>query len=621
MKDSQAGSFDQALQALLSQSARRLVRDASPAPYLEWIAREGPVIGAGMLAPEARAPGQEVEATRLMRLFGHMIYATMPLPQQQFEPVPITLPQGHEPCVCGSLRRFRDCCSGMLDTLPRLPVEMAMPHVLDAMGKAAWPALPAQGAPVRLVESAADAFRRQRRFKDGVALLEPWAAQPGRYPEAWAAVLDLLGDLYADLRKPRKRKMLAQAMIERGEPAVQSKGWQRLCLMATDAGRRTQAAEAYTQAQRLAPDDPALALLELSMLLGFGETVQAAERAQFHVRRLSRMNADGRYDDLIEGLREMGERGHGFLEDVSLAHEPELARLDAWAATLPAPQLRIELSRCTADDLGELTPSASLQLLLALWRDRFDLQAPALVSLQTARGDPWQGFADWMPLLENEPALGDSFEVLDALLMALQAHPSAGAFAAARRLMARALALWDQLRERFPRAACRWAVWPNRPALRVLAQHIAADATPDAEHSFEWLRHLVEVVNPNDNHGFRTRLAAVFLRRGMFSEALALSDRYPDDLDQMMLARVLALWHGSQRGAAAKLLADTLRSNPKLAKVMRSARPPQPRHDEFITVGSLQEAEVAYAEQWDLWQDAELREMLMTVSRRTGSSR
>jgi tetratricopeptide (TPR) repeat protein len=617
--DTPPGSFESALQGLLAASARWLLRDATPGPYLDWMARDGPALGAGMLPADARGPGHEVESARLMRLFGHVIYATLPLPQQGFEPGRIGLPGPAEPCVCGSLRRFRHCCEATLDSLPRLPAEMAMPHVLDAMGRSAWAALPPR-APVRLVEAAAEAFRQQHRFKDSVALLEPWAAQQGCYPEAWAALLDLLADLYADLNKPRKRRALAQAMIDRGEPAVQSKGWQRLCLMATDAGRRSRAAEAYTRAQRLAPDDPALSLLELSMLLGFGEARQASQRAQFHVRRLGRMNTDGRFDDLIDGLREMGERGHGFLEDVSLAHEPELARLDTWAGTLGAPQLRIDLARCSPDDLGELTPAAPLAGLLDLWRSSFDLQAPALVSLQTARGDPWPGFAQWMALLEEQPTLGDSFEVLDALLMALQAHPSPGALAASRRLRARALALWEQLRQRFPRAACRWAVWPNRPALRVLAQHIAADATPMAEHSFEWLRHLVEVVNPNDNHGFRTRLAAVFLRRGMFSEALALSDRYPDDLDQMMLARVLALWHGSQRGAATALLADTLRSNPKLAKVMRSARLPQPRQDEFITVGSLQEAQLAYAEQWDLWQDAELREMLMAVSRRQGSA-
>jgi hypothetical protein len=606
----QAGVFEQALHHLLAASAKLLVRDAAPAPFLEWIARQGPVLGAGMLPAEVQG-GQGPDAAQLMRLFGHMIYAMLPLPQHGFQPLDIGLPGQDQHCLCGAARTFRQCCEPVLDTLPKLPPEMAMSHVLDALGKAHWAGLPGQGVAPRLVEAAADVFRHQRRFKDGVALLEPWAAWPGTYPDAWAALLDLLGDLYADLRRPRKRRILALAMIERGERAVQSKGWQRLCLMATDAGRRAEAAHAYEQAQRLAPDDPALPLLELSMLLGFGDPALAAQRAQFHIHRLGRMNADGRHDDLIAGVREMGERGQGFLEDVSLAHEPELARLNAWAAALPPAQLRLRLARCTPQDMGELIPAEALAGPLQRWAA---CTGPGLAAID------WSRFAGWMDVLATEPLLGDSFEVLDVLLAALQSHPSPGAPAVARRLGARAMALWGQLQGQFPRAACRWAVGPNRPALRLLAQHVAADTTAWAEHSFDWLCHLVEVLNPPDEHGLRMRLVAVLLRRGLFEQALALSQRHPDDTAEMALAHVLALWHTGQRSAATARLVGVLRGHPQLVRVMRAARPSR-RADDAGTAGPLRQARLAYAEQWDLWQDPELREMLMTVSRRTGSSR
>lgn len=609
MGQAQAGVFEQALHRLLAASAKLLVRDAAPGPFLDWIAREGPVLGAAMLPAEVES-GQGPDAHQLMRLFGHMIYAMLPLPQHGFQPLDIGLPGQDQHCLCGAARPFRRCCEPVLDTLPKLPPEMAMSHVLDALGKAHWAGLPALAVAPRLVEAAADVYRQQRRLRDGVALLEPWAGQPGTYPDAWAALLDLLGDLYADLRRPRKRRALALAMIARGERAVQSKGWQRLCLMATDAGRRAEAARAYEQAQRLAPDDPALPLLELSMLLGFGDTGLAAQRAQFHIRRLARMNSDGRHDDLIAGVREMGVRGQGFLEDVSLAHEPELARLDAWAAALPPAQPRLRLDRCTAQDLGELTPAEVLAGPLQRWA--------ACAGPDGAIA--WSSFAGWMDVLAAEPLLGDSFEVLDALLSALQSHPSPGAPAVARRLGARAMALWAQLRARFPRAACRWAAWPNRPALRLLAQHVAADTTAWAEHSFDWLRHLVEVLNPSDEHGLRTRLVAVLLRRGLFEPALALSRHHPDDTAEMALAHVLALWHTGQRNAAMARLADILRANPPLARVMRAARPSW-RLDTAGMAGPLRQARLAYAELWDLWQDPELREMLMVVSRRTGSSR
>jgi hypothetical protein len=437
-------------------------------------------------------------------------------------------------------------------------------------------------------------------------------------PAAWAELLDMLGDAYADLDKPRKRKALAEAMIERGEPAVQSKGWQRLCLMLTDAGKYDDARTAFGHAQRLAPDDPALSLLEVSMLLGFGQGERASERARFHAKRLQRVNVGGDFDDLIDMLDRFGERGADVLAEVAFDHAPELRRLDTWLAALPAPLLRIDLERCSKEDLGEFVPVPTLAKLHKRWQRAFVVEMPSLVSLQAEASDAWRQADRWLALLEAEPALGDSFDVLDGLLLALEAHPSPAAASVARRVIGRALGLWSALRDRFPRARSHWAVWPNRPAMRLLAQHIVADPTPDAESSYDWLKHLVEVLNPNDNHGFRSRLALVYLRRGLSAEALALTARYADDTGEMTLARVLALWHGEQRGAATSLLAETLRANAKLAKVMRSTTRPEPSHGDYITVGSVQEAQRAYADQFDLWQGPALREVIMAVSRRSG---
>jgi tetratricopeptide (TPR) repeat protein len=610
--------FSQSLDLLIRTGASKLVRDADPQAYLDWIARDGASIGPGVLPPPMRGEAHAVDASRLMRLIGHMIYAATPLPQHRFQPRRLPLPGRNDPCLCGSLRKFKQCCEPMMAALPSLSEAMTTPAVLDAMGKKAWRELPASRIAPRLVDEVAAMLRHEHRLADAVALLEPWAAQPGRYPDEWADLLDLLGDLYADLGKPRKRKALAQAMIERGGPLVQAKGWQRLALMAADAGKPDEARAAFTNAQRLAPDDPALALLDVTMLLGLDEAAQARARAQFHVRRLERMNADGRHDDLIAALQRLGEQGFAYFEHATLEHDPQLGRLDTWLAALPSPQLRLDLRDAGADDLGELRPAKALDDALERWHAVFDAGAPTLVALHAGGGDAWRGFGKWMALLEAEPALGDSFEVIDGLLLALEAHPSPASAAVSRRLLERGLALWAQLRERFPRARCEWGVWSNQPALRVLAQHVVADDTPAAERSFDVLRHLVEVLNPNDNHGFRTRLAAVLLRRGLHADALALAERYPDDSDEMALAHVLALWHLGRRGEATSLLAETLRAGRHLAKVLRSTVKPKPRESAYVTLGSLQEAQLAYRDQFDLWQEPALREMVEGVVRRIG---
>lgn len=591
MPGAQAGAFEQGLHQLLRASAKVLVRDAAPGPYLDWIVRDGMALGAGLLPAEAQPPAPQ--ADQLMRLFGHVLYAMLPLPQHDFRPREIALPRAQQACLCGSLQAFGGCCAPLLAGLPRLPPEMAVAHVLEAWGRRHWHELPQRRVEPRLIEAAAESFKQARRLHHAVALLEPWAAQDGPYPDDWAGLLDLLGDLYAELRRPRKRRALALAMIERGGPEVQSKGWQRCCLMATDAGRRAQALQAFVQAQRLNPEDPALALLELTMLLGFGDTAMAGRRAQFHRRRLQRRNGDGRYDDLIAGVRALGERGQGFVEDLSLAHEPELARLDAWLRGLPAAQARLLCAGATPQDLGELQSDAAVAGWLPLWSVAFD---PA---------SAWTCSPRWLPLLEQAPLLGDSFAVLDALATALQAHASPGAEAVLRRIGQRAADLWALLRARWPRAACRWAVAGNRPALRLLVQHLLGDDTPRADHSFDALRHLVEVLDPEDGHGLRLRLAVVYLRRGAVHEALALSGRRGHDGDGLRLARVLALWRVGRRTAAGTLLVDTVRRNPKLVRALRPPAAPG--------------GAPGRGEQWDLWQEPELRELLATALRRAGT--
>lgn len=605
-------SFEESLDALLHVSARRLIGDADPVAYLDWVTQFAPMFGTGLVS--APVAGDKTGPARIARLIGHRIYSAMPLPQHRFQPRGLPLPGRNEPCLCGSLRKFKQCCEQLMSSVPHFEPATLLPHVLDAIGKAGWRSLPQQNIPPAWIEAAAALFHENGRIDDAVVLLDAWAAQPGRYPDAWAGLLDLLGDLLAELDKPRKRKTLALQMIERGEPAVQSKGWQRLALMACDKGRRDEAMNAFASAQRLQPDDPALALLELSLLIGFDEQARAAERAEFHIRRLSRANGDGRHDELIGALRELGESGPAYMEAAELRRHPELALVDAWSAGLPPPQLRLDLAGASADDLGELKPQRSLAPVLRKWEALFEVESPALVALHSDVGDAWEGFEDWMKLLAAQPALGDSFEVLDGLLLALEMHRSPGAEAVARRLIERGLALWSLLRERFPAARCEWPVWPNRPALRLLAQHIVSDQTPTAEHSFDWLRHMVLVLNPSDNHGFRWRLGPVLLRRGCVADALALCERYPDDSEAMALVRVLALWHTGQRDAATALLHATLAANAKLARVMRSASRPEPRQRDYVSFGSLHEAQLIYADQFDLWQAPELQELVKAVS-------
>lgn len=184
---------------------------------------------------------------------------------------------------------------------------------------------------------------------------------------------------------------------------------------------------------------------------------------------------------------------------------------------------------------------------------------------------PWRQTGRWLPVLTMHPVLANSFEVLDQLLLLLTAHPSPTAMSVADLLVARALALGAEIRRLYPSARCEWGHWANRPALRLIAQHIMANEGPTADTSFEWLRAMMETLNPNDNHGFREMLMAVYLRRRLVNEASALAGRYPDDTEAMALLEARAHWAKGRQAEAGMLMKQLFGRSP-FAKVWRSVK-------------------------------------------------
>jgi SEC-C motif len=592
---------------LFAWCARELVANPDVPIFLDKFAAQGPV-----LFPEFVADGLRTteDASRFFRTFGWGIASAMPLPSLNFRPHKLTLPGRNEPCLCGSGQKFKHCCAAIVPAFPKLDADMLGGLVIEAMPRRAWAALPMSRVPLRMVEAAADSMSEIGDTENAARLLAGWAALPPPWPDARADLLDRLGDLYLDLGKPRKRKQLAQAMVDHGGPSVQSKGWQRLSLLATDAGDAAGARRAFEAAQRLAPDDPSVAFLEVTTLAGRGDMARARERADFHARRLGRLPQAEALADAIDALAEMAEadspldrRMQGIAGGDTGPSGP-VAQLEGWLEALPEPRLRLVLPAAPSSDLGALRPTPAAIKALKRWHAAFSLTAPRMAWDEPIDDDlAIMAAGDWMPVLQSAPLLADCFEVIDGLLLALEALPPPLASALQARLLERALGLWSALRAEHPEARCEWGHLDNRPALRLLALRIELDTTPTASNSFEWLRHIVEVLNPNDNHGFRERLAAVYLRRGETDRALALCERYPDDGVGMRLltARTLLALHRAE--PAAVLVASALADNPHLKKLLLASRAPRRPNVPSYAIGSVDEAKIALAPQFDLWRD------------------
>jgi hypothetical protein len=111
------------------------------------------------------------------------------------------------------------------------------------------------------------------------------------------------------------------------------------------------------------------------------------------------------------------------------------------------------------------------------------------------------------------------------------------------------------------------------------------------------------VLNPNDNHGFRERLAAVYLRRGDVAQAQALCERYPDDGVGMRLLHARTLLAQRDTARAAALVTGAVEDNPHLRKLLLAARAPRRPQVGSYRIGSADEAKIVLAPQFDLWRD------------------
>ncbi len=612
------------IEALMRHSVRRLLDDPDPQRFIEHLALAGPKIFAGLFEDVPGQPAAEAarQQSQFFRSFAWAIASMVPLPQQDYVPRRLPLPGRNEPCICSSGRKFKHCCSRLFEAVPAFESDTLGAFMVMEMGRGRWPELPGTPVPPRLVEAAAFSLREEGNDRDARALLEPWVKLPAPWPAACAPLLDLLCDIYLDQNHPRKRKQLAEAMVAKGGVAVQSSGWRRLSMIAADTGDAAAAKAAFERAQRLTPDEPDVAVLEVTLLLGAGDRARAAERAAFHARRLARLPHAAALAEQIEVLEKLGRGEFPALPEFDDADDDDVPAaigtllepdspfqaLQRWAQGLPPPKLGLQWAGATAEDLGALIPAAALAAPLARWRKAFVVELPTSVGGQLGP-EAVEVFVNerWSSLLQRDPRLADCFEVLDGLLLVLDLVPLGLAVKLQVLLLERALNLWAQLLDRHPAARCEWAHLQNRPALRLLARRIDLDTAPRAEESLRWLKAMVEVLNPHDNHGFRERLAAVYLRRDEAAAALALCERYPVDFVGMQLLHVLALLAVQRLPEAAAQLQSALQANAHVAPLLTAGRKPREPDVFSYRVGSPEEAKIAVAKQHDLWRPAPLQ--------------
>ncbi|NEX19241.1 tetratricopeptide repeat protein [Thiorhodococcus mannitoliphagus] len=569
-----------------------------------------------------------LEVQRLATLLATVIWNATPQPANAFQPVPMDAPAPEAPCSCGSGLSYASCC-GNVDDMPELSSELIWEILLDELPEGALrEALALDAVPGPLLAKIADRWLDDDRPGRVVALLEPLFAGPlDELNARFEPALDILCDAYDRLDHWRKKRVFLDRVCNEGSRDLQAAAWQRRSTIHIDEGDYAEAESAFTAALRSNPDNPSTALLEITLLAAQHKDWLARERARFWLHKLRRLG----YRD--EGFMDFLERAVLDPQDAMVSShadvlDPALVDFTDWMAVIaarPLPHYALAAIKAASkasarveqpdlfdiDDAGAaanvrgvpktnpadrpsvgsmmprglavaLRPPARSRQSESFWRALYPVGKPVSTQLTLQVGaDMWED-STWVDYLLGHPELADSLDVLDDLATALYEHPESSlpwiSHALLRPLLDRA---WEILQAALPADDPRFLPWSckvNRPALRLLFRRYLSQSQEgqhaDAIGTLETLLRL----NPQDNHGARAELMNHYLRDGEDERAVALAQRFPDDLlADLAYGEVLALYRLGRQDRARSALKTAIRRLPRIPQYLTRKRIKQPR--------------------------------------------
>lgn len=590
------------LDLLLRASARYALGPVDGHAFVEWFTDAVP-----LLCPRftAQFGGSEAERRSAFHALGRLLWNRMPLPDNHFRPKPLPKPERNAPCPCGSGRKYKHCCAGAESMPDQFEGMSLLMYVLGQYPRTQLKTLPLAGLDLDELAHIGHEWCREGRAADAEVLLEHVFEDLDRLDERAQYAFDVLADCYDDLHRPKKKQRLIERVAEARNPTLRSAALHRRITILADRGERAEAWRLFAEAQRHEPDNPMLATLELTMLLGEKNYDRMRERGQFWIARLTR-DRDHDFSDLIGHIRELiADPVEASLKYVS-ADRPGLSELRRLLAALPPIECHYTLDR--DEDGAGLVPSAELEKLVAEWRHNAEVFKPTLTDLRAGDEQAWERLAPGIPWLKGHPLAWQSFDILDDLALVVQEVPlMAGDEALLAPLVERAHALLRLVLERNGGSDCTlpWVFLGNRPALRlVVALYYLRREQRRIDDAFAIARSLVTKLNPNDNHGLREELARLCLERGDAQGALDVCDRYPDDaMLGTLFNRPLALFLLARHSEAENALRSAMMERPHVVPMLLAANPKRPRSDSrFVRVGGKDEAWLYRTAHHTLWE-------------------
>ncbi len=603
--------FELQLEALLSLAGRQAVSNPSPEAFTQWFKSVVPTV---MPALRQQIPPEPDEIDRFLRFAALNLLADLPMPGHALQAVGQARQGRNDPCACGSGQKYKHCC-GAISMPPLFGNLNLLRYVLDAYPKSRLGEVTASKASIDAVADTAYQWLQAGEAARASALLEPYFLGAGPLAVRLSPLFNLLMDTWLELGHGNKRQRLIDSILQRGDRLLKSDALQRRTTMLADQGDHAGAWRSFKQASELNPNDPALSFLEVSTLASEGRVSEAQARAQWWATFLAKQR-DPQLAELVDRLRAMAQDLHAGMLGVATSADADLQRLQALLLSAPAPTVRHRFDVFMEEDehraahavASELVPDADLAKLEQRWQKVFPQAKPSLTALQNGVEEVWDNAPEWLDLLQKNPQLWFSFDVLDDLVMAVDTVAWAGV--EQRLLVPMAERAAEQLRMTLESGnsgpvACPWGFLDHRPVLRPIA-HLAyvCKEAGNWQRFMELAHWLVLELNPNDNHGLRDDLSCAYVRFERWADLLALNDRYPDDMQPALtLNTVLASFAMGDITQARKLIKRADKDHPMAVKMLLgpAPKPVKPDGAYGIAVGGKYEAWLYVSKMREFW--------------------
>jgi tetratricopeptide (TPR) repeat protein len=613
----------------LNDLVARIVRGESLAEFCDWF-----VDTMHDIRRDARDVTPINDQQRLVLLaLARQFWSHVPRPATQWRAQPLPKIERNDACYCGSGKKYKQCCA-QFSTMP-VPLEsdVLFALALDAIDPTTLKASDWVSLPPHALAQAAVFWSDRGDDERVVQVLGAYFNEHPKLDERSEHALDALFSSLQDLGRDAERHALAIRLSEHKNKAIATTARCRHVVMLADRGDYDQAWKVFELAQRGNPTDPQLTHLEIMVLLSEGRNDEALLRSKTLAAQLRRRGPD--FYDLADAVERMGKDGYAGVSRV-LADREDTADLEAEAqqwmalfAGLPAPAsdwaAHYGLQRGTANAPGEtpdawLTPSKAMAAIEKKWSRAFPTTAPTQTSLDGDADAVLEDLTAVAEFLRANPDAWHSFAVIDDLL---EAGDTLANDIESSKLdhacLHFALRGVNNLRAVIGAEPVQlpWAVSEHRPVLRVVARAIdLCERVADTAQMIalaEWMLKL----NPNDNHGYRDVLVREYLHALRAADALALMNRYPDDLPITGFDRALCLFLLDRKAEAADVWAIAAKASPHVPDVLLAASPaPLPDSSaDFVVIGGVEEAHDFVASRRAVWARAGALDWARTLPR------